>query len=151
MSGAEMALGLLGGSVSSGSAPTTSALVAFKNYQRDQVGARTAFAEREDVVRKIDAFKKGAAKLTTVDELLKDRKTLSFVLSAFGLESEINNPGKLKAVLNSDPDDINSFANRLSDSRFGDIAKFLSTPTFGLKNLTISTKQTEVIDKFLTN
>jgi hypothetical protein len=46
-----------GGSVSSGSAPTTSALVAFKNYQRDQVAARTAFAEREDVVRKIDSFK----------------------------------------------------------------------------------------------
>lgn len=151
MSGAELALGILGGSVSSGSAPTTSALVAFKNYQRDQVAARTAFAEREDVVRKIDSFKKSVGKLSTVDDLLKDRKTLTFVLSAFGLESEVNNPGKLKAILNSDPDDINSFANRLSDSRFGELAAFVSAPAFGLKNLTVSDKQTQLIDKFLTN
>ena len=76
MSGAELALGILGGSLSSGSAPTMSGLVAFKNYQRDQVAARTAFAEREDVVRKIDAFKKSVGKLSTVDDLLKDRRTL---------------------------------------------------------------------------
>src|SRR5690606_21849446 len=102
---AELALSMLGGGGSllgGPSGPTMSALAAFKSYQKDQVGARTAFANREDIKRQIDAFKKGASKLETVDDLLKDRKTLGFVLQAFGLESEINNPGKLKAVINSD-------------------------------------------------
>ena len=154
MSNAELALSILGGgsSLLSGStgSPTTSALAAFKTYQRDQVSARKAFANREDIQRDINAFKKAVGKLDTVDDLLKDRKTLGFVLQAFGLESEINNPGKLKAILNSDPDDINSFANRLADSRFGELAKFLDTPEFGLKNLRISTSQSQVIDKYLT-
>lgn len=154
MLNAELALGILGGGNSllggSTGAPTMSALAAFKNYQKDQVGARKAFAAREDIQRDINQFKKAVGKLDTVEDLLKDRKTLNFVLSAFGLESEINNPGKLKAVLNSDPDDINSFANRLSDTRFGELAKFLDTPEFGLKNLRLSDKQTTVIDNYLT-
>lgn len=154
MSNAELALSLLGGggSLLSGStgAPTMSALAAFKSYQKDQVSARKAFAAREDIQRDINSFKKSAGKLETVEDLLKDRKTLGFLLQAFGLESEIKNPGKLKAILNSDPDDINSFANRLADSRFGELAKFLDTPEFGVKNLKLSTTQSEVIDKYLT-
>lgn len=154
MSNAELALSILGGgsSLLTGSTgmPTTSALAAFKSYQKDQVAARKAFADREDIQRDVSAFKKAVGKLESVDDLLKDRKTLGFLLQAFGLESEINNPGKLKAVLNSDPDDINSFANRLADSRFGELAKFLDTPEFGLKNLRLSDKQGEVIDKYLT-
>lgn len=150
----ELALSLLGGggSLLSGStgAPTMSALAAFKSYQKDQVSARKAFAGREDIQRDISSFKKSVGKLDTVEDLLKDRKTLGFLLQAFGLESEINNPGKLKAILNSDPDDINSFANRLADSRFGELAKFLDTPEFGLKKLTLSASQSEVIDKYLT-
>ncbi|MEQ9334500.1 DUF1217 domain-containing protein [Thalassobaculum sp.] len=154
MLNAELALGILGGGSSllggSTGAPTVSALVAFKNYQKDQVAARKAFANREDIQRDIKQFKKAVGKLDKVEDLLKDRKTLEFVLSAFGLESELNNPGKLKAVLNSDPNDINSFANRLADSRFGELAKFLDTPQFGLKNLRLSDKQSTVIDNYLT-
>src|SRR3546814_13912993 len=120
-----------------------SALAAFKSYQKDQVAARTAFAAREDIKRDISAFKKSVGKIETVEDLLADRKTLGFLLQAFGLESEINNPGKLKAVINSDPDDINSFANRLADGRFGELATFLDTPDFGVKNLTVSANQTQ--------
>ncbi len=154
MLNAELALSLLGGGNSllggSSGAPSMSALAAFKNYQKDQVAARKEFAAREDIQRDINAFKKAVGKIDTVEDLLKDRKTLGFVLSAFGLEGEINNPGKLKAVLNSDPDEINSFANRLSDSRFGELAKFLDTSEFGLKNLRVSDKQSEIINNFLT-
>jgi len=150
----ELALSLLGGggSLLSGStgAPTMSALAAFKSYQKDEVSARKTFAAREDIQRDISAFKKSAAKLESVDDLLKDRKTLGFLLQSFGLESEINNPGKLKAIINSDPDDVNSFANRLADSRFGELAKFLDTTEFGVSNLKVSDKQTKVIDNYLT-
>jgi len=151
---AELALSMLGGGGSllgGQGGPTMSALAAFKNYQKDQVSARKTFMAREDIKRDIDSFKRSAGKLQTVDDLLKDRKALTFVLSAFGLESEINNPGKLKAVLNSDPDDINSFANRLADGRFGQLAAFLDTPEFGMARLRLSDKQSELIDNYLTN
>jgi len=147
---ASAALSILGGG-SGSSSSTISALSAFKNYERDQVAARRAFAGRSDIAARIDDFKKSAKKLESIDDLLKDRRTLEFVLSGFGLESEVNNPGKLRAIIESDPDDINSFANRLSDTRFGELTKFLDTAEFGVKKLTLSTSQGQLVDKFLTS
>ena len=140
--------GLLG--AAQGGGPSITALAAFRSYERDQVGARQNFADRADVKAIIDDFKKDVARLDTVDDLLNDRSTLQFVLTAFGLDAEINNPGKIRAVIESDPDDINSFANRLADTRFGELAKFLDTPEQGVSNLKISTNQSSLIDKYLT-
>lgn len=140
--------GLLG--AASGGGSTISAIAAWRTYERDQVAARQAFLDRSDVQTALDDFKKGAAKLETVDDLLEDRDTFQFLLTAFGLDADVNNPGKVRRVIESDPDDINSFANRLADSRYGELAKFLDTVEFGVKNLQISNKQTEIIDKYLT-
>lgn len=140
--------GLLGAAYGGGS--SMSAIAAWRSYERDQVAARKAFLDRSDVQTALEDFKKGVSKLDTVDELLEDRDTFQFVLTAFGLDADINNPGKIRKVIESDPDDVNSFANRLADSRYGQLAKFLDTVEFGVKNLKVSTKQTEVIDKYLT-
>lgn len=141
--------GLLG--ADQGGGFTMSAVAAFRSYERDQVAARQAFADRSDVKTAIEDFKKGVSKLTSVEDLLNDRETLQFVLTGFGLDAEINKLGNLKAVINSDPDDINSYANRLADPRFGELAKFLDTPEFGVQRLKLSDKQSELIDKYLTN
>jgi len=146
------ALAILGGGGAiGGSGSGISALAAFRSYNKDQVAARKAFANQPDVQRQIDNFKRDIQKINTVDELLQDRRSLEFVLTSFGLESEINNPGKLRAVLRSDPEDINSFANRLNDPRFGELNKFIGGEAFGLKNLQIPTNQGELIDDYLTN
>ena len=127
-----------------------SAIAAWRSYERDQVAARQAFLDRGDVQTALSDFKTGASKLKDVDELLDDRDTLQFLLTSFGLDADINNIGKIRKVIESDPDDINSFANRLADTRYGELAKFLDTAEFGVKNVQLSTKQTEVIDKYLT-
>lgn len=150
MLNASIALSLLGGSTSSGTS-TMTALAAFTSYNKDQTAARTAFANSAAVTGAIDGFKAAAQKIESVDDLLSDRKTLSFVLSAFGLESDIDNTGKLRAVLESDPDDINSYANRLTDARYGELAAFFDTPEFGMTRLKVSDKQSELINDYLTN
>ncbi|SDG04890.1 DUF1217 domain-containing protein [Thalassobaculum litoreum] len=127
-----------------------SAIAAWRSYERDQVAARQSFLDRNDVQNAIADFKSGVSKLDDVDELLDDRDTLQFVLTSFGLDSDINNVGKIRKVIESDPNDINSFANRLADTRYGELAKFLNTPEYGVKNLKLSSEQTEVIDKYLT-
>ena len=142
-------LGLFGGGMPA--APTQPAIGSFKRYQRDQVAARTDFMERTDIQGEIAYFKKAAAKVTDVDGLMQDRRLLTFVATAFGLESEVRAPGKLRAVLNSDINDINSFANRLRDPRFGEIARFFDTQTYGMAQIRISDKQSEIVEKYLTN
>lgn len=141
--------GLLG-SAYGGSGSSMSAIAAWRSYERDQVAARQAFLDRNDVQTAISDFKSGVSKLDDVDELLDDRDTLQFVLTSFGLDADINNLGKIRKVIESDPDDVNSFANRLADTRYGELAKFLDTTEFGVKKLKLSSEQTEVIDKYLT-
>jgi hypothetical protein len=145
------ALGILGGGGGGGGGPSISSLALFKQIRTNEVKYREQFQNRGDVQKAINDFKKQAAKLEDVDELVKDRRVLGVLLSAFGLESELNNPGKLKAIINSDPTDVNSFANRLNDPRFGALAEFIDAPNKDLLNLVTASKQQEVIDKFLTN
>lgn len=147
----EGALAILGGGGGFGGGSGVSALTTFRQYQRDQIGQRKAFAAQPDVQRQIDNFKRDIRKIDTAEELLGDRRVLEFVLTSFGLESEINNVGKLRAVLNSDTDDINSFANRLNDPRFAQLATFIGGEAFGTQNLKTSDKQGIVIDQYLTN
>jgi hypothetical protein len=134
-----------------GGGSSISSLALFKQIRQNEVQYRQQFQNRADVQKEIDNFKKQAGKIKDVDELVNDRKVLGVLLSAFGLDSEINNPGKLKAIINSDPTDVNSFANRLNDPRFGELAAFIDAPNKDLLNLVTASKQQEVIDKFLTN
>lgn len=153
MLNAAAGLGILtGGAITGGSSSGVSSLAAFRSYQNDPVGARKAYLERADTQADIERFKKNAKKLETVEDLLKDRKTLEFVLTSFGLESEINNVGKIRAVIESDPEDINSYANRLNDPRFGELATFFDLEnSSGVAKLSQGLFQPDIIDNYLTN
>ncbi len=151
MTNAAAALSILGGSFNAGSGGTTTGVAAFAKYKRDPEGARRDFYESADVQKNIKNFQSSASEINSLDDFLADRKSLEFVLTAFGLEAELNNPGKLKAIINSDPDDVNSYANRLADSRYGELAKFLNVKNEGFTKLQSAEAQTEVIDDYLTN
>ncbi|ETX27146.1 DUF1217 domain-containing protein [Roseivivax isoporae] len=61
--------------------------------------------------------------LATSDDLLADRTLLRSALRVYGLEDRIGDAYFLKRVLDSDPDDPASFANALSDPRYGELAR----------------------------
>ncbi|UUX51211.1 DUF1217 domain-containing protein [Nisaea acidiphila] len=149
MSNASVALAILGGSASS--SYSTTGVAAFAKYKADPEAARLAFYNRADVQKNISNFQESANEISSLDDLLEDRKALEFVLTAFGLESEIGNPGKLKAIFNSDKDDPNSYANRLADPRYAELASFFNVANEGVSKFSDATTQTEVIDKYLTN
>ena len=151
MTNAAAALSILGGSFSTSSGGTTTGVAAFAKYKRDPEGARRDFYESAAVQKNIKNFQSSASEIKSVEDFLADRKTLEFVLTAFGLESELNNPGKLKAIINSDPDDPNSYSNRLADARYGEFTKFLNVKNEGFTKLQSADAQTEVIDDYLTN
>jgi hypothetical protein len=65
----------------------------------------------------------------------KNYRALEYVLTAYGLQSEIGNTGKLRRVLESDMSDENSLANRMDDQRFRDLANALDFKNGGLANL----------------
>lgn len=83
--------------------------------------AKRPAAAPEDAIRaQLDA-------LQTADDLLANPPLLRATLERFGLERDIGNVFFLQRVLESDPSDAGSFASRLSDPRYAELAA-----TFGL-------------------
>lgn len=91
-----------------------------KRVEADQ---RALFAKSPQIVREATYFAENIAQARTAGDLVGDRRLLSVVLSAFGLETEVDKRAFVRAALESDPLDRESFANRLVDKRYRDLAK----------------------------
>ena len=63
------------------------------------------------------------AKIATSDDLTADYRLLKTALSAFGLEADLDKKAFIRKVLDSDPKDPKSLANRLSDKRYRAMAE----------------------------
>ena len=91
------------------------------NAQRDRL--MTQFEKQPQVKNDLDHLNKAAPNLTSVDALLKDRRSLQVVLSAFQLEDQVDARALLKKVMTQDPADNASLSNQLSDPRYKQLAK----------------------------
>jgi hypothetical protein len=110
-------------------------VVAWKQLEKTGEQQRTRWEKQPSVQREIDFARNFAAKVTNVEEMLGNRRFMNFVLSAFGLESEIDKKGLLRKVLMSDLTDIDSYANRTNDPRFRELAQRLDIKAVGLANV----------------
>jgi hypothetical protein len=85
---------------------------------RQGVALQTRFAARRDNTADAARLREQAGRLTDIEALLKDRRSLLMVLEAFQLESEVNKVPLLRRVLTEDPAATNSYVNRLADPRW---------------------------------
>lgn len=119
--------------------------------QRTEERQRAVFEQSPTLQRQIDYFRENIANATTAEALVKDRRLLSVALGAFGLGDEINKRAFIQRILESNTSNPASFANRLNDPRFKELAK-----AFGYGDLTAGTNvklysfQDNVIAKFKT-
>lgn len=80
--------------------------------------ARAVAAEESQT----EYYRLNIGSIMTVDELLDDAKLFSYILEAYGLDPATESKSRIKQVLQSDPRDPASFANRLRDSRYTALA-----------------------------
>lgn len=117
--------------------------------QRSGGQMQARFEEQKTVTREVDRFRERAAEIGSVEELMKDRRTLQFVLEAYQLEGEIDKRGIINKLLTDDPADTRSFANRMIDPRYRQINR-----DFGVTEgppLASSALVEQIIDRALTN
>jgi hypothetical protein len=91
--------------------------------ERQGAALQDRFAARRDVAADMARFRERAPQVTDVEALLKDRRTLTVVLEAFQLESEIDKRAMLRKVLTEDPTAEGSLVNRLTDPRWKQLAQ----------------------------
>jgi hypothetical protein len=85
----------------------------------EQLQAR--FEQQKTVTRDVERFRQRASEIGSIEELMKDRRSLQFVLEAFQLESELDKRAVVRRLLTEDPADRRSFANRMVDPRYRQI------------------------------
>ena len=117
---------------------------------RDRLLAQ--FRKDPQYVREVNYYRENIAKVTNVDQLLKDRRLLTVALSAFQLESEVDAKGILKKLLTEDPTDQNSLAQRMRDPRFLKFAQAFSTlKSDGGASIQSPTTMGVILDGYETN
>jgi Protein of unknown function (DUF1217) len=110
-------------------------VVAWQQLEKTGPQQRARWEKQPSVQREVEYARNFAAKVKDVDQLINDRRFMNFALSAFGLESEVDKKGLLRKVLLSDMGDPNSYANRMNDPRFRELAQRLDLKGVGLANV----------------
>ena len=106
-----------------------SALTWYKVVESSRARLESNMARQPQVARDIKHFEEKAPQIKTVDDLMKDRRSLNLVLSAFQLESEIDKKALIKKILTQPIADEKALSNRMLDTRYKQLAQALQ-PAF---------------------
>ncbi|MGM0562130.1 MAG: DUF1217 domain-containing protein [Pseudomonadota bacterium] len=97
------------------------------------------------VKRDIAEFNKALDKAESPEELMRNPRTLEFMLRGLGMADQIGNDALARKAILSDPNDKEGLANRLQDKRYKDAAQMFNFQELGLEGI----KNPEVKDKFI--
>ena len=132
------------------SQPSLPASVGYRMVEATLDQQVEAFKSSGPVKNEIDYFKTAIAKVDNADELVKDYRLFRFVLSAYGLDSQIDAKAFMKKVLEQDWTDTDSLSNKLADTRYREIAKAFNFYFGGNGNLKKSAFIDALADKYVT-
>ncbi len=86
--------------------------------ERTSARQQQTFEKSPVIQRNIDYFQENISKITSAEELVKDRRLLTVALGAFGLGDEINKRAFVQKMLEEGTEQTDSFANRFNDNRY---------------------------------
>ncbi len=98
-------------------------LAGWRYLERTLDRQEAAHARAPAALRDEAYFRQWIGQVRSAEELVADRRLLRVALTAFGLGEDINNRAFLTRVFDSDPGDRRSFAGRLTDKRYFEMAQ----------------------------
>ncbi|MBB3311348.1 hypothetical protein FHT78_003092 [Rhizobium sp. BK196] len=98
------------------------ASLAYVILSRDMPKSLDRVANETQVKKDAQYYADNINKVKDVDDFLGDYKLYSYAMKAYGLDDMIYAKAFMKKVLQSDLTDANSFANKLSDTRYREFA-----------------------------
>ncbi len=125
-------------------------LSGFRFLERTFAAQSTTFVSSPDVQREVEYFRENAVNITSVDQLMSDRRVLEVVLNAFGLEEDLDKGAFIRKVIEEGSTDPEAFANRLVAPAYREMADFLGFGNFG-GTLVFDFARDEIVDRYLTH
>ncbi len=104
------------------------------------------FVKSPEIKRDEDYFKANISKITTAEQLVKDRRLLKVALGAFGLDADINNKAFIEKVLKDGTLTAGALSNKLADKQYQKLSAAFGFGDFA----TPRTKLSDFPDQILT-
>lgn len=105
--------------------PTTG-LSGWNFLQRTLSRQSEIFNSSPDIKRDITYFKENIGNISSLEEFVGDRRILKVALGAFGLDGEIDKRAFVRKILEEGTTDTTSFARRLNDPNYLQLAEVFS-------------------------
>jgi hypothetical protein len=128
-----------------------SAAVGYRLIEKTLDRQIEAFRNNAAVKREIDYVRGKLGGIDSVDELVGDFRMMRFVMSAFGLDSQVNAKALIKRVLAEGWRDNGAMANKLVDPRYRELARAFDFAESGPAKLKTAAFADSLENRFVTN
>ena len=99
------------------------AVTTYRLYAANAERTRKLVEENPIVSREVEYYQENISDVKSIDDLMEDTRLLKVALTAFGLEEMTYAKAFIKKALEGGIDDNDSFANRLTDTRYQDFVE----------------------------
>ncbi|MGE0500348.1 MAG: DUF1217 domain-containing protein [Rhizobiaceae bacterium] len=96
-----------------------------------------------------DHYLSNVSKLTSIDDLMGDKRLLAYALSAYGLDPAVETPERVRQMLAGGVADPQSPANKLTDKSYAAFVTAFNFAEFGTEATTYVTAREASTDKFV--
>jgi hypothetical protein len=127
---------------------TASTAAGFRAVARDIEGALDRVAQRPDVKRESAYFLANIGKVRSIDDLMADRRLLSYALEAHGLGDMTYAKALVRKALTEGIDNPRSLANRLVDPRWRDFVTTFNFARNGAATTSFTRAKEGTVERF---
>lgn len=124
----------------------------FSSYQlisRDLQRTLSRTASEPVVLRETDYYLKNIGNVKSIDEFLADNRLYKYAMKAYGLEDMTYAKAFMRRALTEGIDSKDSFANRLSDSRYKEFVAVFHFARYKEATTSFDQVQKETVDKYV--
>lgn len=96
-----------------------------------------------------DYYQANVGKLTSIDDLMADKRLLNYALSAYGIDPQKEDPARIRSLLEGGVRDPDSPANKLTDKRYAAFVSAFNFEQYGEAATTYVAAQQPTVDKYM--
>ncbi|MEP7453744.1 DUF1217 domain-containing protein [Phyllobacterium sp. SB3] len=127
----------------------TSTMTSYRLIAADLPRSLARVAKEPMVQRDSDYYLKNIGNVKSIDDFMKDTKLYNYALKAFGLEDMGYAKAFIKKVLTEGIEDKDSFANKLTDTRYKEFAAAFNFAKYGDKTTAQPAVLKPVVDSYV--
>ncbi len=126
----------------------TGLVTAYKNLTTNQTRSLQNIANQPATARDIAYFKANIGNIKTVDEFVANTRIFNFAMQAYGLKDMVYAKAFIKKALNEGVANTNTFAMKLSDTRFREFVSAFNFAANGASTTTSTAVTQGTVDKY---